>query len=132
MHGHIGDIRYYLAADAHRIVGVTGLHAPIAEPREAWFGWYGVDEKLRRRGLGRALLRATVALVSGEGYATLRLWTTDDPSFTAAANRLYEACSFVREAPSVKYYGHPALIYNRALQGSAPSSFHCVPPLEYA
>lgn len=124
LRGRIGDIRYYLAADAHRIVGVTGLYTLIGEPREAWLGWYGVDEKLRGRGLGRALLRATVAPVSGDGYATLRLWTTDDPRFTAAANRLYEACGFVREAIGVKYYGHPVLIYSRALQNGAPSSFH--------
>jgi RimJ/RimL family protein N-acetyltransferase len=77
---------------------------------------------MRGHGHGRALLEATMALARGDGYGTLRLWTTDHPRF-AAAKRLYEACDFVPQASDAHYQGHPVLIYSRALNGGLPAPF---------
>jgi GNAT superfamily N-acetyltransferase len=124
MRADIGEVRYYAAMKTHQIVGLTGLYTLASDPTEVWIGWFGIDERMRGQGLGHELLKATVTLACSNGYETLRLWTTNNPDFTAAANRLYKAFDFVPESIGVKYYGSPVLIYSRALKGGRPSPFH--------
>jgi len=118
----IGEVRYFVATTASGVVGLTGIYTLTDEAGDAWLGWYGVDERMRGRGYGRALLETTTALARDAGYRTLRLWTTDHPNF-AVASRLYEICDFVPQAIEVDYLGRPVLIYSRALNGGSPSPF---------
>ena len=44
----IGKVNYYIAIKDHKSVGITGLYTFTERPKEAWVGWYGVDEKFQR------------------------------------------------------------------------------------
>ena len=111
----------YLATKAGELVGVTGLYTLVGQPTEIWVGWYGVDAKIRGQGIGREILHLTIDLARKDGYETLRLWTTDNPDLTSAANRLYKELGFVPEATDLTYHDHPVLICSRALNGGRPS-----------
>lgn len=87
-------------ADAERAAGLALLRLRPglwSEGLEAYLAELYVVPALRGRGLGRALLEATIALARSEGADTLDLATSEDD---VAARALYESCGFVnREHP---------------------------------
>jgi ribosomal protein S18 acetylase RimI-like enzyme len=75
-----------------RIIGtLTLVIFPIPTAIRAWIEDVVVDEKVRGRGVGEALVRAAAKLSAERGAKTLDL--TSRPS-RQAAHRLYEKCGF--------------------------------------
>jgi GNAT superfamily N-acetyltransferase len=105
--------------EEHPVVGLTGLYTLRAWPSDVWLGWYGLDARWRGHGLGGALLRATIEQARDRGHETLRLWTTGESSWTAAAIRLYRAFGFVSQSTGYAYHGDPVEIYSFGLRGPA-------------
>jgi RimJ/RimL family protein N-acetyltransferase len=114
----IGKLNYYIAMKDRKPVGITGLYTFRDQPKEAWVGWYGVGEKFRGRGLGKATLQTTMDMARKSGYETLRLWTT--PAL-AAANDLYQKLCFISQETDLTRRGRPILIYSFALSGGQPT-----------
>jgi GNAT superfamily N-acetyltransferase len=116
----ISKLNCYIAMKDHKPVGITGLYTLTSRPKEAWVCWYGVDQKFRGRGLGKAIMQATMDMARKYGYETLRLWTT--PAL-AAANNLYQKLCFTSQETDHTYSGYPVLIYSFALNGGQPSLY---------
>ena len=119
----IGKLNDYIAMKDHKPVGITGLYTLTDRPKEAWVDWYGVDEKFRGHGLGKAIMQATMDMARKYGYETLRLWTTGNDPVTAMANYLYQKLCFTSQKTDHTYRGYPVLIYSFALNGGQPSLY---------
>jgi GNAT superfamily N-acetyltransferase len=119
----IAGVKGYIAMKDHIPVGITGLYTFTNGPKEAWLDWYGVDEKFRGRGVGKAILQATIDMARKNGYETLRLWTTENRPESAIANKLFQKLGFTSQKTDHTYSGYPVLIYSFALNGGQPSLY---------
>ena len=119
----IAGVKDYIAMKDHIPVGITGLYTFRDQPKEAWLDWYGLDEKLRGRGVGKAILQATIDMARKNGYETLRLWTTENRPESAIANKLFQKLAFTSQKTDHTYSGYPVLIYSFALNGGQPSLY---------
>jgi mycothiol synthase len=71
------------------------------EPRQLWFGQIGVRHGARGRGLGRSMVRRTLAAAAAAGYIQVKLDVDTDNVDGAGA--LYESVGFVRERTKTVY-----------------------------
>jgi len=88
--------RLWIAERSGRIVGciaIVSLSAQVAQLR-----WFLVDPSARGAGIGRTLLKESVAFCKDHGYRTIILWTV---STLVAAAHLYKSAGFskVEEKP---------------------------------
>lgn len=82
--------RVWVATEAGRVVGVTGLYEDEDDaPAALWLGWFCVDPAHRGRGLGSALLDFSISEAHRSNKAFLRVLTSDAPE-EQAAQSLYE------------------------------------------
>jgi GNAT superfamily N-acetyltransferase len=81
--------RLWIAECDGRIVGCIAIVA--ASPQTAQLRWFLVDPSMRGLGLGKRLLRESVAFCAKCGYAEVILWT--ESALTAAAH-LYLSAGF--------------------------------------
>ncbi len=80
--------------ESRTVLGTTGLYRYRKDADEAvWVAWFCVDPKVRRRGIGQALIDHTVARAHEAGFDRIRLYTSTDPN-EEAAQRLYEKNGF--------------------------------------
>ncbi len=86
----------YAGAEVGGCIAYREIEPAICELKRMY-----VRARLRRTGLGRALVTNLISRARAAGYAHMRLETV---SFMAAAIRMYETMGFVRCAP---YYNIP-------------------------
>ena len=92
---------------------IPGGHPrPPLEPDQANVRMLGVDPGLRRRGIGRALMRAAVGEARRAGKRRVTLETTDA---MRAAQRLYETMGFERREDKVWDDGFRLRVYELTL-----------------
>ncbi len=98
---------------------VVGVGSLWLAPDDAHITSLAVAEEVRRRGHGRRLVTALVALVGslGAGAVTLEVRTSNE-----AARALYGGCGFEEVGERRRYYpdGEDAVIMTLALGGSGP------------
>ena len=116
-------VNYYIAMKDRKPVGITGLYTLTTRPKEAWLAWYGVDKEFRGRGVGKAILQASIDMARKNGHETLRLWTTGNRPESAIANKLFQKLGFASQKTDYTYDGYPVLIYSFALNGGQPSLY---------
>jgi len=119
----LNRMSYFLAFKDNRRIGVTGFYVTKDAPREAWLGWFGIDNEMRSRGLGKDLLMATIDLARKEGFNNLRLWSTDNPNLTVVARKLFRMTGMNEEKTSYTYWGYPVLIYSISLKVGGPAPY---------
>jgi GNAT superfamily N-acetyltransferase len=92
--------RIWIAERDRCIVGCIAIVA--AGPRTAQLRWFLVEPEARGGGLGKRLLRETVAFCRTRGYDAVILWTV---SALAAAAHLYRSAGFrkVEEKPGRRW-----------------------------
>lgn len=80
----IRTLRYWILKGGNnnqKIIGFTGLYQNINDPPDVgWLGWYGVAPEERGKGLGDAILTATITKARDAGFTALRLYTSDTPN----------------------------------------------------
>lgn len=86
-------LRYWVAIQDNKVVGITGLYSWKGEPKTAWLGWTCVAAAYRHQQIGRTLLEAVMLHAQTDGYEQLKLWTTDQTDY-AIANLLFESLRF--------------------------------------
>ncbi|MEI7787664.1 MAG: GNAT family N-acetyltransferase [Chlorobiaceae bacterium] len=116
----ISDLNYFIAMKDNQPVGITGLYTTHNQPEEVWLAWFGLNEKLRGRGLGKEIMVATIDMARKHGYQSLRLWTTANEEPFIVANYLYQKLGFIAQETDLKSYGFPVLIYSLGLSGITP------------
>jgi GNAT superfamily N-acetyltransferase len=123
-----GPARYKAVMAANEIIGVTGLYTLKERPNEAWVGWYGVRPDKQGRGMGKAILDATVQMARAGGHKTLRLWTSENNPLTEKANKLYHRYGFIKQDTALIYVGYgghlPIVIYSLSLQGGKVAPYN--------
>lgn len=105
-----------------RIVGTTTLEIdgrvpgghirPVLDPDEAHIRMLGVDPTVRRQGVARALMEASIDLSRKAGKRRLTLDTTEE---MMAARAMYEGLGFVRGEDQVFDDGFRLMWYELAL-----------------
>lgn len=83
-----------MALDKDKVVGTTGLYQLETEGNDVyWLGWFCVDEKYRRSGIGRIIIDFTFEEERRLGGKVLKLWTTDHP-LMEASGKFYKKLGF--------------------------------------
>lgn len=111
---------YYVWRADGRIAGLVGLHHYIWGPREnVWLGWFAVDSKYRRRGVGRRLLSEICKVAGEKGYLKLYVETYSSEVF-ADARAFYEALGFVETGRIAGYMpdGADMVVYSINIKNS--------------
>ena len=69
---------YWLVYEGDNLVGMSGIYdyPELGEPETAWLGWFGVLEKYRGRGYGKAILLETLNRAKEMGYKKFRLYSS--------------------------------------------------------
>jgi len=116
----ISKLSYFIAIKDKQPIGITGLYTIHNQSEEVWVDWFGLDTKLRSRGLGKEIMVATINMARKNGYKYLRLWTTTNDQQSIAANYLYQKLGFIAQETALKSYGFPVLIYSLGLIGITP------------
>ena len=86
---------YWLAKVNNKYVGICGLYAYKAYPKDAWLGWFGVVENERRKGYGTKILEFSMQQARQLGFETLRLYTDEEDN--ANAIKLYNKFGMIDE-----------------------------------
>ena len=91
----VKDLVYWAALDdKDKVVGIVGIYTLKYDEKEAyWLGWYCVDLKSRRKGIGRLLLNFVIAKAKKDGKKWLRLYTSNEPN-EKRANEIYDKLGF--------------------------------------
>jgi ribosomal protein S18 acetylase RimI-like enzyme len=89
----IGQRYWVVAGDSGKLAGVTGLYLDYKDEAVVWLGWFGVQSKCRRQGIGSMLLEFTIEEALRRGFKFLKIYTSSDKS-AKAARRLYESYGF--------------------------------------
>ncbi len=87
--------KYWLVKDNNRYIGISGLYAYKAYPKDAWLGWFGVLENERHKGYATKILEFTIHYARQLGFESLRLYT-DEEDNTQAIN-LYKKFGMISE-----------------------------------
>ena len=73
-------LQYWVALEAAAIIGVVGLNEYKKDPDEiVWLGWFCVNERAKRQGVGTKLLRFVIEEAKMRGKKTFRLYSSTDP-----------------------------------------------------
>lgn len=88
-------LKYWLAQKGSEIIGIVGIYAYKDYPKDAWLGWFGVDEKYRKKGIGGALFDFAVQKAKELKFQSLRLYTDDQDN--ADAVLFYEKKGMISE-----------------------------------
>jgi len=104
-------VKYYLAKIDDEFVGITGIY--YYDSDSAWLAWYGILKEYRRKGIGRELLRKTIALVTSRGFKYMRLYTDFVENHNAI--RLYEQEGFIGEKYTFEKLSYDCRIYSKSL-----------------
>lgn len=111
--------KHYVAYCGKNPVGLVGLYAYKAYPKDAWLGWYGVLEEYRKKGFGREIFEFAKDEAKRLGFENLRLYTDEEDNYIAT--KLYEKLgmeSEYYENEGDKYYtASRVLIYSTSLTG---------------
>lgn len=87
-------VQYYVALHKNKIIGTTGLYQLENEKNDVyWLGWFCVDERYRRSGIGREIIDFTFKEERKLGGKVLKLWTTNHPEMEAAS-KFYKKLGF--------------------------------------
>ena len=90
--GDFGIGEFYVAEIDGRVVGVNGFYTYNGT---YWLGWFAVDPRYQRKGVGTALLKRVENEVSRRGAKELFVYTSSYPDFEQA-RRFYERRGFRR------------------------------------
>ncbi len=110
---------YWVAYHKKTPVGIVGLYAYKAYPKDAWLGWYGVLKEHRNKGFGREIFEFAKDQAKAFGFENLRLYTDEEDNFVAT--KLYEKLGMTSEYyenNEDKYYtASRVVIYSISLTG---------------
>jgi len=100
----INDGRNYTVFEVEdSVVGISGLHHYEWGPTEnVWLGWFALDPRFQRRGLGIDMMKKTECVARELGYRKLFIETYNSTTFERAIN-FYEKYGFNR-AGSINEY----------------------------
>jgi len=87
--------KYWLSKVDDKYIGICGLYAYKAYPKDAWLGWFGVIEEERRKGYGAQIFKHIIKLAKDFGFENLRLYTDEEDN--VAAIKLYKKFGMVSE-----------------------------------
>ena len=104
-------VKYYLAKIDDKFVGITGIY--YYDLDSAWLAWYGILKEYRKKGIGRELLRKTIALVTSMGFKYMRLYTDFVDNHDAI--KLYEKEGFIGEKYTFEKLAYDCRIYSKCL-----------------
>ncbi len=104
-------VKYYLAKIDDKFVGITGIY--YYDLDSAWLAWYGILKEYRKKGIGRELLRKTIALVTSMGFKYMRLYTDFVDNHDAI--KLYEKEGFIGEKYTFEKLAYDCRIYSKSL-----------------
>lgn len=109
--------KHWVASLGKTPIGIVGLYAYKAYPKDAWLGWYGVLEEYRNRGFGHKIFDFAKDEARRLGFENLRLYTDEEDNFVAT--KLYEKLgmeSEYYENSNDKYYtASRVLIFSTSL-----------------
>ena len=88
-------LKYWLAKDENKFVGISGLYAYKEYPQDAWLGWFGVLEGERGKGYATQIMEFTKQQAKQLGFESLRLYT--DEQGNAKAVKLYNKLGMIGE-----------------------------------
>lgn len=104
------DLAAWVRDAGGRVGGFIAIRAERHDPSEARLRWFILDEHLRGRGLGKALVTEAMAHCRACGFRRVELFTFSD---LTAARALYVAAGFERiEERSGAPWGAP-IVYER-------------------
>ena len=107
----------FVLLDGARLIGITGLHHyNWGPPENVWLSWFAVEPTLHGRGLGTAMLEATIRLAAARGFQKLFVETYSSPEFSRA-RRFYLARGF-KEVGAIENYmsdGAEMIVYCRQI-----------------
>ncbi len=113
-------VRFWTGIFDGKVVGVAGLYDYRGMPGETWLSWFGLLPVMRGHGYGKRFLDWTIDQVRREGWAVLRLWTTDEEEY-AAAFRMYQRRGFAtEECPMLPGEEWRTLVMSLSLNGATP------------
>ena len=104
-------VKYYLAKIDDKFVGITGIY--YYDLDSAWLAWYGILKEYRKKGIGRELLRKTIALVTSMDFKYMRLYTDFVDNHDAI--KLYEKEGFIGEKYTFEKLAYDCRIYSKSL-----------------
>ena len=92
---HTKSLEYFIAVDAKgRLIGIIGMYTLIENYKDTlWIGWYCVDKKHRRRGIGRLLLDFVITKAQERNKRYICLYTSTDRN-EAEAQDIYDKYGF--------------------------------------
>lgn len=109
--------KHWVAYLEKQPVGIVGIYAYKAYPKDAWLGWYGVLQEFRKRGFGKEIFEFAKNEAVKLGFENLRLYTDEEDNYIAT--KLYEKFGMESEYyknPEDKYYTKSrVLIYSTSL-----------------
>ncbi|MBD3344885.1 MAG: GNAT family N-acetyltransferase [Chitinivibrionales bacterium] len=108
---------YYMWQKDGSICGLAGLHRYVWGPMEnAWLGWFGIAQNLRRKGFGRIVMQSVENRAVKVGIRKLFIETYSSPEF-AAARAFYENVGFALSGKIPDYMpdGAALLVYYKRL-----------------
>lgn len=88
-------LKYWLAKDENKFVGISGLYAYKEYPQDAWLGWFGVLESERGKGYATKIMQFIMQQAKQLGFESLRLYT--DEQDNAKAVNLYNKLGMTSE-----------------------------------
>ena len=108
----VSFLRYWTARKnkGRRVAGVIGLYCHKKDEKTAdWLGWFCVTPKMRKKGVGKALLLFAIKTARKRKKKFLRLWTSNYQK-EAIAHKMYEKYGFVK-LPKEERLGYLKKIY---------------------
>lgn len=108
---------YYVAKKDNKIIGVCGLHRYIWGSEDiVWLGWFAVDPKSQRKGIGCMMMENLCELASKRGYRKMFIETYSNDDFLKGRN-FYEKVGFTKDGEIKSYIkeGIDMIVYARDL-----------------
>lgn len=106
-------VKYYLAKEGNRYVGITGIYYYDFDLDSAWLGWFGILQEYRDNGLGKELLNRTIDLAISNNFKYMRLYT--DYIDNSNAIKLYIKEGFIGEKYTAEKLLYDCRIYSKSL-----------------
>lgn len=92
--GFAGFLDFWCIKNEDEVIGLIGLYKLEKDFNEAvWMAWFCVEESMRGKGLGKALIEYAIVQAKKYHVPFFRLYTSDE-KVSKSAQYLYESCGF--------------------------------------